>query len=170
MPAFNCSESGTDFWSVRDTRMSGSRGGEVGCRGLAILRIALGLEADTLALVQGAETRAFDCRDMNEDVLRAVFRRDEAKTLIGLNHLTVPIDMMDPSIVEKPPRTRTDTAELGREAGSGRREPITGTDPNRADRSNVRLLCGDYNEGPGEWAAIRTVGAWPVCLPAAFIS
>src|SRR6476619_5367949 len=61
--------------------MPGSGGSEVGCRGLAVLRIALSLEADALALVQGAEARALDCRDMHEDVRRAVFRRDEAETL-----------------------------------------------------------------------------------------
>ena len=64
-------------------RACGSSGFEVGCRELALLA-ALDIEADLLALGKGAESGALDRRDVDEDILRAVIRLDEALALHGI--------------------------------------------------------------------------------------
>jgi hypothetical protein len=50
-------------------------------RGLTLLP-TLQLEADRLTLIEGLEPSAFDGRDMDEYVLRAVGRLNETKTLL----------------------------------------------------------------------------------------
>src|SRR6185312_7504521 len=50
-------------------------------RDLAGAGIALRLEAHALALIEIADARAFDSRDVDENVLRAVLGLDEAKAL-----------------------------------------------------------------------------------------
>jgi hypothetical protein len=45
------------------------------------------VEGDGLALIEGAHAGAFDCADMNEDVLIAVFRLNEAKTFLAVEPL-----------------------------------------------------------------------------------
>src|SRR5258708_38926440 len=55
---------------------------EVGCRFLAaILR---DLVVDLLPLLEGAETRALQRRDMHEDILAALLRLDESVTLLTI--------------------------------------------------------------------------------------
>src|SRR5690348_662962 len=57
---------------------------QIGCRTLASPRIAFHVEADLLALMQIADARPLDGRDVHEHILRAVFRLDEAEALLGV--------------------------------------------------------------------------------------
>lgn len=60
----------------------GSGGLDVdGLRALAHA-VRLGVEGDLLAVLQGLETRSLKRGDVDENVLRAAFRGDEAKTLV----------------------------------------------------------------------------------------
>ena len=47
-----------------------------------------------LALVQRAQARRFHGRDVDEHILVAAFRRDEAKPLAALKNFTVPIAIL----------------------------------------------------------------------------
>ena len=59
--------------------------------GLGALGIGLDVERHLLALVQRAQARRFHGRDVDEHVLVAAVRRDEAKTLGGIKNFTVPV-------------------------------------------------------------------------------
>ena len=47
----------------------------------------LGVEADFVALVEGAEAFAVDCALVDEEILRAVIRGDEAEALVRVEPL-----------------------------------------------------------------------------------
>src|SRR5215216_1814000 len=55
--------------------------------GLRALEVGLDLEGDLLAFAERAQARLFDGADMDENVLAAVSRRDETKTLVGVEEL-----------------------------------------------------------------------------------
>jgi hypothetical protein len=55
--------------------------------GLAAHAVGLGLERYLLAVVEGAQTSTFDGADMNEDVLTAIVRLDEAEALCRVEPL-----------------------------------------------------------------------------------
>src|SRR6476646_10716148 len=55
--------------------------------GLAAFRIRLDFERHALALVQAVHSRHLERRGVNEHVLAAVFRRDEAEALAGVEKL-----------------------------------------------------------------------------------
>jgi len=57
--------------------------GHVHGGGLALLLIVLGIEPHGLTLVQGLETVLGDGAEMDEDILTAVGRGDEAEALLG---------------------------------------------------------------------------------------
>src|SRR5690348_6924720 len=57
---------------------------QIGRRAFAAARVALDVEADLLALVQVADARALDGRDVHEHVLAAIIRLDEAEALLGV--------------------------------------------------------------------------------------
>src|ERR1700744_3205089 len=56
-------------------------------RRLGAARVGNDVERHFLAFLQGAHARRFDGRGMDEHVLAAAFRRDEAKTLGGVEEL-----------------------------------------------------------------------------------
>src|ERR1700722_2007897 len=56
-------------------------------RHLSASLVLLELKAELLALAEGAEARAFDRRDMNENVIAAVVGLDETKALGGVEPL-----------------------------------------------------------------------------------
>lgn len=64
-------------------------------RGLALLA-ALDLVAQLLALLQIADPRPLDGRDVYEHVFRAVIRLNKVLPFCELNHLTVPADIKVP--------------------------------------------------------------------------
>jgi hypothetical protein len=55
--------------------------------GLAAHAVGLGLERHLLTLIEGAKAGAFDGADMNEDVLAAIVRLDEAEALCRVEPL-----------------------------------------------------------------------------------
>src|SRR5690606_29604351 len=63
------------------------RVGQVDGRLLARALVALQLVADALAFVQRAEARAFDGGDVDEHVLAAILRLDEAVALLAVDPL-----------------------------------------------------------------------------------
>src|SRR5690606_11585617 len=60
---------------------------EISSRGFASTAILLDLIADLLAIGEGRETRAFDSRNVNENVLTAVIGLNETKTLSAIEPL-----------------------------------------------------------------------------------
>ncbi len=56
-------------------------------RRLGAARVGNDVERHFLAFIQGAQARRFDGRGMDEHVLAAAFRRDEAKALGGVEEL-----------------------------------------------------------------------------------
>jgi hypothetical protein len=80
---------------------------EVDCRHLALLA-TLEVEADLLPLVQAAEASTLDRADMNEYVLRAVTRLNEAVSLLGIKpldrafrHRVFSLHFGDPPVVDR---------------------------------------------------------------------
>ena len=55
--------------------------------GLAAHAVGLGFERNLLTLVEGAQASAFDRADMNEDILPATVRLNEAETLCRVEPL-----------------------------------------------------------------------------------
>ena len=58
--------------------------------------VLLDLVGDFLAFVEAVEACALDGADMDEYVLAAAVRLNEAITLVPLNHFTVPVAMFSP--------------------------------------------------------------------------
>src|SRR4051794_38423466 len=64
-----------------------SNGLQVGCRRFATALVALELVAELLALIQAAEARALDRGDVDEDILIAILRLNEAIALLNVEPL-----------------------------------------------------------------------------------
>jgi len=64
--------------SLRD----GLRRSQILCRALAATSVRDGIERDFLPLVDGAHAGAFDRADMNEDIIAAGLRLNEAEALL----------------------------------------------------------------------------------------
>src|SRR5262249_46168943 len=121
-----------------------SNGLQIDRRSLTLLA-ALEVEADLLAFVQIADTRALDRRDMHEHVLRAVLRLNEPVPLGGIE----PFDCTDRHSVppeRKCRRAKGHSGPISDRMGQGpARKHGNKADPKWIDHLYMALPRRDYN-------------------------
>jgi hypothetical protein len=89
-------------------------GAQIGCRGLSAL--GHNVERDFLSLVEAAHPGAFDSADVDEHVLAAVIRLDEAEALLAVEPLYGSLRHVNVSLLSSVYKT---VALLGTTAGLG---------------------------------------------------
>src|SRR6266404_3964098 len=127
---------------------------EIDSRGLALLT-ALELVAQLLTFVELAETGALDCRNVNENILRAVIGLDESIALLWV----VPFDRTGSHVVRSAmsfryrPRLMRVTDRTSTQVGEQDRPPVEVGRANRQTRAD-----GHINR--------RKVAIWQIRPPA----